>query len=434
MSKRRIRADLTWTGSSFERDVIIAVDDGGMISALESTPSRDDEHLPDIALLPGFVNVHSHAFQRGLRGRGERFPEGAGSFWTWREAMYELVETMTAESIYAISRQAFEEMLAAGMTTVGEFHYLHHDASCDGFGFDDIILRAAADAGIRLVLLNTMYTTGGIGQPLGRGQRRFMVRTTDDYWRQYDRLASRLLGGTQSMGVVAHSIRAVPLADIVALHRESVRRGHVFHMHVEEQRQEIESCRASYGGTPMHTLLDALPIDQRFTAVHCTHTDPADMAAYAATGANVCLCPLTEGNLGDGLADVPGMLDSGARLCFGTDSNARLCAMEELRWMEYVQRLARERRGVIVDASGEVARALLRIGTRNGARALGIPAGRIEAGHVADVVAIDLTHPSLAGTSAPDLLDAIMLGTGNETIAGTCVGGRWVRPVRRNWQ
>ena len=232
------------------------------------------------ALLPGFVNVHSHAFQRGLRGRGETFPAGgAGSFWTWREAMYGLVETMTRDRILELSFQAFSEMRAAGITSVGEFHYLHHEGSGADFAFDDAILEAAERAGIRLVLLEAYYRTGGIGAPLSPAQRRFDGVSLAAYWRQMDALAGRL-GRGQTLGAVVHSVRAANLDEIGEIYREARRRGLVFHIHVEEQRKEIEDCLAAYGKRPMAALLDACGGAEGITAVHCTHTSPEDLARF----------------------------------------------------------------------------------------------------------------------------------------------------------
>ena len=423
-----IQADQTWTGKRFEEDVRIVVTPDGYIERVGVSDHKPTARLRDRAIIPGLINVHSHAFQRGLRGRGESFPKGAGSFWTWREAMYALVESMDADRVYALSHQAFAEMLSAGITTVGEFHYLHHDKTCESYRFDEIVLTAAYDAGIRIVLLNTFYNTGNINAPLSQVQRRFASSSCDAYWRQFDRLASILHDDTQSLGVVAHSIRAAGLDDIGALHREARQRGLVFHMHVEEQRREIEECVAAYGQPPMALLNERLAVDDAFTAVHCTHTAPEDMKRFVASGGNVCLCPLTEANLGDGLADVAGIRAAGGHVCVGTDSNARIDMTEELRWLEYGQRLESECRGVFVDEGGSVAKPLLEAATVGGARSLKLRAGRIEPGYLADLVALDLTAPALTGWTDDTLLDAFIFGTGNEAIATTCVAGRWTRP------
>ena len=421
-----IEADLTWVQGRFERDVKITVGSTGQIEAVGSSELTPTVRLRDRAILPGMINAHSHAFQRGLRGRGETFGQSAGSFWSWRKAMYGLVDRMDEQTVYALSKQAFGEMLAAGITTVGEFHYLHHDERCEGYAFDEIVLKAAADAGIRIVLLNAYYAAGGIGEPLEGAQRRFGSASLDAFWLQMDRLETLIDHQTQSLGVVAHSIRAADIEDIAALHDEAQRRGLVFHMHVEEQRKEIEDCVGHYDRRPMQLLNERLEIDDRFTAVHCTHTDSTDMASYLAAGGNVCICPLTEANLGDGIADVPRILEHKGRICLGTDSNARISFIEEMRWLEYVQRLGRERRGVCTDEGRSCASSLWHMATTNGAHALGIKTGRVEAGYAADFVAIDLNHPSLEGWSTETLLDSLVFGSSNEAIAATCVNGKWI--------
>ena len=427
MSRQTIQADLTWIDGAFVPDRTITIGAGGRIESVELASPGAVPRLAGVALLPGFVNTHSHAFQRGLRGSGERFSSGAGSFWSWREAMYALVASLDRTGFKRVCRQAFAEMRDAGITTVGEFHYLHHDRDGD-FAFDDIVLEAASEVGIRMVLLQAYYAAGGIGRVLEPGQRRFATLDFREYWLQLDRLARRLDPATQSLGVVAHSVRAASLAEIKGLHAEAARRGLPFHMHVEEQRREIEDTVAAYGRTPMRLLCDELAATGSFTAVHCTHTAPTDMAAFLARGGRVCVCPLTEANLGDGIPDLSAPHSAGGRISLGTDSNARISAIEEMRWLEYGQRLRGELRGALTDPGGEVAATTLDAATSGGASALGIGAGRIAPGEFADLAAVNLTVPSLAGVPAGGLLDALVFGAGNGAIAGTFVGGKW-RPT-----
>ncbi|MCZ6834238.1 MAG: formimidoylglutamate deiminase [Planctomycetota bacterium] len=422
-----IEADLTWTGEAFEPGVRIKVNEKGVITEVGVFEDAVTTRLAGRALLPGFVNAHSHAFQRGLRGLGESFPKGVGSFWTWREAMYDLVERLDEKLIYELSTQAFREMLASGITTVGEFHYAHHDASESGFAFDEIILKAAAEVGIRIVLLEAYYETGGIGKPLERGQKRFATRSLDEYWAQMDRLEAMIDTSMQSLGVVAHSIRAVPRDTLIALHEESRKRGLVFHMHVEEQPREIEDCLDAYHQTPMAIINESLSVDPRFTSVHCTHTAESDLKEYIEQGGNVCLCPLTEANLGDGLANVPLLMREGGHICIGTDSNSRLCFLEEMRLLEYGQRLRHQERGVCAADDGKLGAPLLTMATMNGARSLGLKAGRIAKDNVADLVSIDLEVPCLQRWEASTLLEGIILGCGNDVISEVCVGGTWHR-------
>lgn len=451
-STRLLVPDRLWTGDDFElgRSVLVAAD--GTIGAVlgpEDPPPPDVEivDLAGRALLPGFVNAHSHAFQRALRGRGETFPAGAGSFWSWREAMYGLVERLDAGALREICLRAFREMLSCGITTVGEFHYLHHlgdprsDAAFEtpAFAADAIVLEAAREAGIRMVLLQAAYRHGGLEdetyQPLSPAQRRFDTVGLETYEERLDVLDELRDPATQSLGVVAHSIRAVAPDELAALHDLARRRGLVFHLHLEEQRREIDACRAAHGRTPMAVLLEAAEIGSETTAVHCTHTDRSEMERYLEAGGNVCLCPLTEADLGDGIADLPAIysvLDrrtdaagKGHQLALGTDSNARISMLEEMRWAEHVQRLARERRGVARDAEGRCGRRLLHAATVGGARTLGLDAGEIAPGRPADLVVVDLRHPSLQGLGdGTPLEDALVFGTGDGVIGQVWVGGR----------
>jgi len=419
--------ELLWTGARFERELGVVLDTDGRIAAvtpLAQLAGERVERLGGQALLPGFVNAHSHAFQRGLRGLGERFPSGAGSFWSWREAMYALVDELDFERLRALSAQAFREMLAAGITTVGEFHYVHHPAGGPDWKLDEAVLAAARETGIRLVLLEVYYRTGSIGTALEGAQKRFDGRAFDEYWRHLKALGRTLDPARESLGVAPHSIRAASLEDIERVHAEARGRGMVVHMHVEETRKEIEDCRAAYGRTPMGLLVERLDLDAGFTAVHATHTAPEQLAFFLNAGANLCLCPSTEANLGDGLPSLGRVLADG--LCLGTDSNARIAMLEELRWAEYGQRLGREARGALVDGAGQVARRLLAAATLGGARALGVRAGALEAGALADFVAVDLAAPELAGWAEETLLESLIFGASERALAGTWVGGRRV--------
>jgi formiminoglutamate deiminase len=408
-----VEAALTWTGLRFEPELQIEVGDDGTIAGVAKAIGQATVSLADRAILPGFVNAHSHSFQRGLRGRGENFPQGAGSFWSWREAMYSLVESLDEQSFYDLTFAAYREMLAAGITTVGEFHYLPQ--------FDQVVFDAARDAGIRVVLLKTYYRTGGIGRQLAGAQRRFETAGVEAFWQRYDELAK--LG---EVGCVAHSIRAVPLDDLAALHRGARERGAVFHMHVEEQQQEIDDCVAAYGFTPMRLILDRLQPGSEFTAVHATRTSAGELSEFLSRGGNVCVTPLTEANLGDGVPQAAPLAAASGQTSLGTDSNARISMIEEMRWLEYAQRLLSSTRGIFRNDDGRVAPRLIDAATSAGARSLGMRCGRIESGALADLVAIDLTRPALAGSSGDTLAEALVFGAGDDAIAEVAVGGRWV--------
>ncbi len=426
MTERQLlEAELTWTGRRFETGVQIAVEADRIVAVGRElgTPQLRFERR---ALLPGFVDTHSHAFQRGLRGEGETFPEAAGSFWTWRQAMYALVEDLDPERVFDLSKQAFAEMRTAGFTTVGEFHYVHHrDPATLDFSLDDAILAAAREAEIRLVLLQTFYRRGGFRKELEGAQRRFATPDLDGYWRQFDRLAERL-GPRQTMGVVGHSFRAAEPDELRELAAGARRRQLPLHLHLEEQVLEVEDCLAALGKRPAQVLWDTLDGDlQGVTAVHCTSTPAEWLERLTSAGMTICSCPLTEGNLGDG---IPALVDAPSaweRLAIGTDSNLRIDPLEELRWLDYGQRLTTRSRGALRRPDGEVASLLLAAATTGGARALGIAGGRIAPGCVADFVAVDLDRPSLSGVRPERLGEALIYGAGSAAICATAVGGVW---------
>ena len=423
--------DLLWTDGEFRSGLELAVAGDGTIARVseasasgpDGSPERDRQRLESLALLPGMVNAHSHAFQRGLRGKAETFGSGSGTFWSWRDEMYRLAGTIDRSRFEKLTELAFSEMIRSGITTVGEFHYLHHEGEDFDYGLDEALVLAADRAGIRLKALDVCYLTGDVGQPLDLNQRRFGSASVEAFVDSAHALQSRL-SPTGSLGLVAHSIRAVPPEALEKLHRAAREQSLVLHMHVEEQVREIEKSIAAYGATPMGVLLERLELGSEFTAVHCTHSDPEELERFFATGANVCVCPLTEANLADGTA--PAGLSSASALCLGSDSNIRIDMNEEMRWLEYAQRLREERRGIFKTESGDVARRLFHIATEGGARALGLHTGRLESGYPADFFTIDLNDPALRETSPEDLLAAFVFGAGPSAIRNVAVAGEWL--------
>ena len=407
-----LEADLTWRGGRFESGVQVEVLDDGTIGRVGPGLATDVERLRGEALLPGFVNAHSHAFQRGLRGKAESF----GSFWNWREEMYRLARSLDVDRFRRLSTLVFREMLASGITTVGEFHYLHHLEGSRGYELDQALVEAAREAGIRLVLLDVCYMTGDVGKPLSGAQVRFESRSVEEFLESASRIGAQ--------GLVAHSIRAVPIDAIVRIHEEARRRNLVFHMHVEEQKQEIDASVAHYGKRPLSLLLDRLEIGPETTAVHCTHSQEDDLGRFLETGATVCVTPLTEANLADGIP--PTLLARpGAALSLGSDSNLRVDFTEEMRLLEYGQRLRAGKRGIFLDGSGSVASRLFDIATRGGARSLGVRAGEIETGGAADFLTLNLESPGVLEVPPDDLMAAFIFGAGRQAIQRVAVSGRW---------
>jgi len=415
---RTFNPELCYIGGKLERGKSIVVDGGSIIEIGEGNNS--DKGL----YLPGFVNAHSHAFQRGLRGRGETFPKGSNSFWGWREEMYRLVSEVDAKTFRYWCVKAFQEMRSAGITTVGEFHYLHHDEDND-YAFDDIVIEAAQEVGIRIVLLHAAYQHAGIHLPLEKEQQRFNTNTFDEWASQVETVSVKTSALERcSIGLVAHSIRAVDQKTIVKIADFAYRNGMPLHLHVEEQQQEIQASLDAYSKTPMRFLCDEIEISPLVTAVHCTHTAEADMEEWLTRGANVCICPLTEANLADGICDVPRIVHCEGTISLGTDSNARISMLEELRLLEYAQRLYKQNRGICINPLGDMGSYLIEVATQNGARCLGIKAGAIEVGKLADFTVIDLKHQQLEGVANQHLLAALCCGCDNSVISETIIGGQ----------
>lgn len=409
--------ELTWIDGHFLSNKSITVKDG-IITEISEGDGSDKG-----AFLPGFVNAHSHAFQRALRGKGEEFPSGSDSFWGWRDEMYDLVDHLSLEEFRKICIQSFSEMRQAGITTVGEFHYFHHDKEND-FAMDRAVLGAAEEVGIRIVLLHACYMSGGFDEPLTESQLRFQTQDVDMWWSQVDTLAEQVDGTMQRVGTVAHSVRAVDIDTIRSIAIGAIQRGMPLHIHLEEQRQEIQVCIEAHGVTPMALLNDAIDVSPMVTAIHCTHTTLADMEQWLSSGGNVCLCPLTEANLADGVCDMHRIVKQGGCVSLGTDSNARISMLEEMRWLEYAQRLTREERGVCITPQGSVSEYLIDASTKNGARCLGIPAGEIAVGKLADFTVIDIEHPQLSGCTAETLAPALCCGSDNLVVAKTIIAGK----------
>ncbi|MEE2779442.1 MAG: formimidoylglutamate deiminase [Myxococcota bacterium] len=332
----------------------------------------------EMIALPGMANAHSHGFQRLLRGRVQRRAPGRqDTFWTWRESMYELACGLDLSGLEAASRLCYVECLEAGYTAVGEFHYVHNQA--DGAPYDDpvatsrAVLRAASQAGIRLCLLWTVYARGGFDAPLQDRQRRFGVSDLHQVRRCLDALAEDMTGDVSRLGLAIHSVRAVPRDWLGPLAEEAAARELPLHIHVSEQPQEVADCQKTTGLTPIGLLDSEGVLGPGCTLVHATWLQGSDLRLIADSGASVCLCPTTEGDLGDGFPQTDDLNQAGVPLCVGSDSHAVIDPWAELRTLEYQARAREGRRCVITDAAGDVAPALLDIGHANGYAALGLP-------------------------------------------------------------
>ncbi len=415
------------------RDVRIDIAADGAIAGVAADAEPGGSERAAGPVVPGMPNLHSHAFQRAMAGLAERAgPDGDG-FWTWREAMYRFVAQLTPDQLEAVAAQLYVEMLKAGYTAVAEFHYLHHDPA--GRPYADIaetsrrVAAAASRAGIGLTLLPVLYAAGGFGgAPPDDGQRRF-VTDPDGFLRIVDAMRAAHAGDPGvRIGVAPHSLRAVPpdlLAEVLAAFSARDGAGPV-HIHVAEQEKEVADCIAWSGARPVAWLLDHAGIDGRWCLVHATHMTPEEIRRLAASGAVAGLCPTTEANLGDGLFPAPAYLAAGGAFGVGSDSNVSVSPVEELRWLEYGQRLVRRRRNCLADAGASVGAALWRAALAGGARAVARPVGALAAGRRADLVVLAGDHPALYGREDDLLLDALVFAGNANPVRDVMVGGDWV--------
>jgi formimidoylglutamate deiminase len=411
------------TPAGIERHRTLHVDGAGRITAI--APSPPEGPFDGWLALPGMPNAHSHAFQRGLAGHGEA-RGGDDTFWGWREAMYRLAAGMDADLLYELSWRAYRDMLAAGFTSVAEFHYLHRRA--DGGRASECIeavIRAASDAGIRLSFIPVLYQRADFGVPAAPGQARFLHRDVEDF------LTLVAMYDAHCAGVAAHSVRAVPMemiGDLALGAAELLGADRPIHIHVAEQPAEVAACLEATGRRPVQLLADAVTLGPQWNLVHATHTDASERALIVASGATVVLCPLTEAYLGDGVFPAAEFAAAGGRLALGSDSNVRIDAVEEARWLEYGQRLLTGRRGCFADGEGLGASLWRRVAS-GGAAALGQPVGSVEVGACADLVTIDMTNPVFAGASGPSsVLDALVTSGDGRCFDQVWVGGQRMAP------
>jgi formiminoglutamate deiminase len=413
------------------RDVRIAIDTGRIIDIVSGGVAGPGDERHRIGL-PGISNLHSHAFQRGMAGLAEIRGTSSDSFWTWREVMYRFVGRMTAEDIEAVAAQAYVEMLEAGFTRVGEFHYIHHDVS--GAPYDnpaelaERIAAATEATGIGLTLLPVFYAHAGFG---GRapeaGQRRF-VNDIDRFSRLVD-ASRRALAGQEgaTVGVAPHSLRAVTPAELGAM--VSLAGPGPIHIHIAEQTREVDECIAWSGQRPLQWLFDHAPVDRRWCLIHATHAIDAEIRSVAESGAVAGLCPVTEANLGDGTFNAPEFIKRGGVFGIGSDSNVLIGVADELRQLEYSQRLALKARNVL--ACGDTAstgRALFDGALRGGSQALGVATSGLTEGAFADIVSFDAGNIALAGRADDAILDSWIFGAGRSLV--DCVWARGRKVVK----
>lgn len=422
-----IHAKTALLGSEWVSSLRIEID-AGSISSVEigELPQASDTCVD--VLLPALANLHSHTFQRAMAGMTEVRAAGKESFWTWRTLMYQFLDRLTPEHTEAFAAQVFMEMQEAGYASVGEFHYVHHQPGGAPYSqlseLSQRIFAAALQTGIGLTHLPVLYTYGGVRrEPLTGGQLRFgndldrFLILVDDC-----RGKANQANADTVVGIAPHSLRATSPDDLQRLLDQSPT-GPV-HIHIAEQVQEVEDVQAMLGQRPVGWLLEQAAVDENWCLIHATHMTGAETAALARSGAVAGLCPITEANLGDGIFNGSVYLEAGGRFGVGSDSNIRVSLPEELRTLEYSQRLRDQSRAVLVRSEGSVGHTLYAGAALGGARALARDAGEISVGKLADLMAIDRSHPTLCGLADDQLLDGLCFAAPDGLVTDLWSAGR----------
>jgi formimidoylglutamate deiminase len=427
----RYRFSCAWLPEGWRRNVVISVDPAGDIVDIAADDVVTTARTVNGTAIPGMPNAHSHAFQRALAGLAERRGTQSDTFWSWREIMYRLAARLTPESLNAIAAQVYADMLKSGYTAVCEFHYLHNTA--DGAAYDDPLVMchslvdAAATAGIGLTLLPTLYQTSDFGAdgPVGV-QRRFALQTE-----QYLDLVGRLRPSQQhaaqiAVGIAFHSLRAVPPAALRAVLQEHPTAS-ALHIHVAEQRHEVERCVEVLGCQPIEWLIDQVGLDHRWVLVHATHATQVELRAVANAQATIVLCPTSEADLGDGAFATSDFLDARGTFAIGSDSHIQLSPGEELRWLEYQSRLARCERNVLqpIDAKS-VGAGLWHTACSAGAKASARRIGSLQTGYRADIVVLETNAPAFVGRVDDAIIDTFIFACAPNAVRDVMVGGRWL--------
>ena len=423
-----VHADTALTPNGWRSNVRLAID-AGEIAAMETgVPARtgDERHA---ILVPALANLHSHAFQRAMAGLAEMRGHGVNSFWTWRETMYRFALTMTPDDVEAVAAQVYLEMLEAGFAAVAEFHYLHHAPNgapyADPAEMAGRVVTAAREVGMGLTLLPVFYAHAGLGGAPPKPEQRRFITNLKSFSRLFEACEGLVAGKPdESVGVAPHSLRAATpeeLAGLVALAGERP-----IHIHAAEQVAEVEDCVASLGARPVRWLLDHAGVGPNWCLVHATHMDAEEVRGLAGFGAVAGLCPVTEANLGDGIFVGRAYHDAGGRFGVGTDSNVSVGAVDELRQLEYSQRLSVRSRNVLAPPGGSAGRALYDGALAGGAQALARPSGKVAVGARADLATLDADHPTLAGKTVDAILDAWIFSAGNALVDCVWSGGRKV--------
>ncbi|WP_158884032.1 formimidoylglutamate deiminase [Rhodanobacter sp. L36] len=420
-----IKATHLWQRDGWQADATLGITADGYLSEATKADASSGAWV-----LPGMPNLHSHAFQRAMAGLAERKGRSDDSFWSWRETMYAFAASIGPEELKAIAAQLYVEMLKAGYTQVCEFHYLHHQPDGTPYAQPEAmslaLIEAARETGIAMTLLPVLYISGGFdGRALAARQRRF-GHDVDGYLRLLEALRAHEHAGLR-VGIALHSLRAVPQQAMDAVLASDIAKDRPIHIHIAEQIGEVQDCLAVRGARPVEWLFDHADVDARWCLVHATHLTDAEMLQVARSGAVAGLCPTTEANLGDGLFPLAAYLDAHGALGIGSDSHISISPVEELRWLEYGQRLTSGHRNIAARGQGvSVGETLWRAALLGGAQASGLPVGTLQAGARADLVVLDENSPLLAARDTRSMLDSFVFAGNTPLVRDVMCGGKWL--------
>ncbi len=435
MSATVYHPELLFSEGQLRRGASLCVTGEGKVQTRVPTGARVIE-LPGVLLMPGLVNAHSHSWQRVIRSRTEFRAQGhaADDFWSWRESMYAAASSLSPETLYVASRQAFVEMARAGITCVGEFHYLHYQP--DGQPYDDesllarVVIQAARDVGLRIALLRVAYARAGFETAPNARQKRFIDPDVETYLKRVAHLRTAF-GDDElvSIGLAPHSVRAVPREWLSEIAKQAP--NDVTHLHVAEQPAEVKASLAETGLRPVELLEQCGMLHSKTTAVHAVHVTEAEIALFARRQVNVCACPSTERNLGDGVVPADALMREGVLVSLGSDSQAQIDLLDEARQLEGHLRLMRMKRNVLdlrneQGAPDALGRRLLECATVNGSKSLGLEQGTLAHGTDADFITVNLSHPSVLGVPDEALLAAIAFSATPAAIQDVAVQGRFI--------
>lgn len=428
----KIFAERILLADGWAQDKTLVINNG-IITEILDGQSPDADAVTG-AVIPGMVNCHSHAFQRAFAGFSEQGSEGKDSFWTWRKIMYQFLEQLSAEDAELIASQLYIEMVKAGYTRVAEFHYLHHQTDGDNYQplatMAHSIINAAQKSGIGLTLLPVLYQYSGFGeQPPSEGQKRFINSVEQFNQLISDCVAASKIVENVNIGIAPHSLRAVDKTSLLAAvnHIRQLDAKAPIHIHIAEQMQEVNDCLTHYQQRPVEWLLTNAPVDKHWCLIHATHINEAERKGMATSGAIAGICPTTEANLGDGIFPTAEFLNDNGTFAIGSDSHISVNPIEELRWLEYAQRLTKQRRALLANnEQASVGRNLYQRAALGGAQSTSSNTGELAVGKQADLLVLDATKTRLFAAKEQHLLDSLVFASQNNSIKDVMINGQWV--------